>query len=50
LGPDHAKNFLIEVYINDEKMGEGQGSTKKIAEQDAAKQALRKLNVREEDY
>lgn len=50
LGPDHAKNFLIEVYINNEKMGEGLGSTKKIAEQDAAKQALKKLNIKEEDY
>ena len=47
-GPDHAKNFLIEVFISDKKMGEGQGSTKKIAEQEAAKQALKKLNIREE--
>jgi len=47
-GPDHAKNFLVEVYINNEKMGEGQGGTKKIAEQEAAKQAIRKLNIRDE--
>ena len=50
LGPDHAKKFLIEVSINDEKMGEGQGSTKKIAEQEAAKHALKKLNIKEEEY
>jgi ribonuclease III len=48
MGPDHAKNFLVEVYINDEKMGEGQGGTKKIAEQEAAKRAIRKLNIKEE--
>jgi ribonuclease-3 len=48
IGPDHAKNFLVEVYINNEKMGEGQGGTKKIAEQEAAKQALNKLNIKEE--
>lgn len=45
-GPDHAKNFLVEVYINNEKMGEGQGGTKKIAEQEAAKEAIRKLNIK----
>ncbi len=47
-GPDHAKNFIIEVYINKDKMGEGQGRTKKIAEQEAAKEAIKRLNVKEE--
>jgi ribonuclease-3 len=47
-GPDHAKNFLVEVYINNDKMGEGQGGTKKIAEQEAAKQAIKKLNIKDE--
>lgn len=46
-GPDHAKNFVIEVYINNEKMGVGQGSTKKVAEQEAAKQAIKALNIKE---
>lgn len=48
-GPDHAKNFVIEVYINNERMGIGQGSTKKIAEQEAAKQAIKALNIKEFD-
>lgn len=46
-GPDHAKSFLVEVYISNKKMGEGKGGTKKIAEQEAAKQAIRKLNIKD---
>jgi len=47
IGPDHAKNFLVEVHVNGQKMGQGQGKTKKIAEQEAAKQAIKKLNIKE---
>lgn len=47
MGPDHEKNFLVEVYVNGQKMGEGQGKTKKVAEQEAAKQAIKKLNIKE---
>jgi ribonuclease III len=39
-GPDHSKNFKIGVYLNKEMVGEGQGSSKQEAEQDAAKNAL----------
>lgn len=42
-GPDHNKTFLINVYLNDVLMGEGEGTSKKKAEQDAAKHALAKL-------
>ena len=41
-GPAHDKKFTIEVYINDICYGVGEGSSKKEAEQEAAKQALEK--------
>ncbi len=44
-GPDHAKEFVIEVYVDDQKMGEGRGRSKKIAEQQAARQAVKKLKL-----
>jgi ribonuclease-3 len=43
-GPDHEKHFEVTVMIGDESMGEGNGRTKKEAEQMAAKMALQKLN------
>ncbi len=39
-GPDHAKIFFVDVFIDGKKMGEGKGSSKKDAEQDAARIAL----------
>lgn len=39
-GPDHNKHFIIQVVVNGEPYGRGQGSSKKEAEQIAAKQAL----------
>lgn len=39
-GPDHAKTFIIAVYINSQKMGRGKGKSKQNAEQEAAKIAL----------
>lgn len=43
-GPDHDKSFLVNVYLNGVLMGEGEGSSKKKAEQSAAKDALFKLS------
>ena len=43
-GPDHNKTFIVAVKINDNSLGSGQGSSKKEAEQEAAKFALHKLN------
>jgi ribonuclease III len=40
-GPDHAKSFRIGVYLNKELAGEGEGSSKQEAEQDAATNALK---------
>jgi len=35
-GPDHAKHFFAVVYFGDERYGEGEGGSKKQAEQGAA--------------
>lgn len=42
-GPDHDKTFGAKVSLNGEIIGEGQGRTKKEAEQAAACEALKKL-------
>jgi ribonuclease-3 len=42
-GPDHQKVFQVEVWINGERMARGEGSTKKEAEQRAARSALEQL-------
>jgi ribonuclease-3 len=42
-GPDHRKTFHAIVYIGDEKMGKGSGSSKKEAEQSAAREALDRM-------
>lgn len=39
-GPDHAKTFTVEVRLNSNVIGRGQGRSKKLAEQMAAKEAL----------
>lgn len=43
-GPDHQKTFQIEVWINGECLAKGEGSTKKEAEQRAARSALERLD------
>jgi ribonuclease-3 len=45
-GPDHDKTFWIEVQINNEKYGPGEGKNKKVAEQNAAGIAYRELTRR----
>ena len=42
-GPDHAKIFSVEVDLNGAPIGQGQGRSKKEAEQNAAKAAIEKL-------
>jgi len=39
-GPDHLKNFVVEVRLNNEVIGKGEGRSKKEAEQAAARAAL----------
>ena len=50
-GPDHRKRFLVEVRLKSgagepgEPLARGKGTTKKLAEQDAAQRALAKLTA-----
>lgn len=41
-GPDHEKIFTLGVFVGDKKMGEGEGPSKQIAQQEAAREAIRK--------
>ena len=43
-GPDHDKKFDVEVKLNGTVIGTGSGSSKKRAEQDAARAALENLS------
>jgi ribonuclease-3 len=45
-GPDHAKWFTVEVYLGTEAAGQGKGSSKQLAAQAAAADALKKLEIR----
>lgn len=40
-GPDHDRHFIVEVCLNTNIIGHGEGRSKKQAEQQAAKEALR---------
>ena len=42
-GPDHNKRFTVAVSVNGTVVGQGEGSSKKRAEQDAARAAMEKL-------
>ena len=44
-GPEHNKLFTVEVSINTRALGIGKGRTKKQAEQEAASNALKNLDV-----
>lgn len=44
-GPDHDKVFMAAVSHCDKVLGEGQGKSKKEAEQSAAYDALKKMNI-----
>ncbi|MBQ7782928.1 MAG: ribonuclease III [Oscillospiraceae bacterium] len=40
-GPDHDRHFIVEVCLNNNVIGHGEGHSKKQAEQQAAREALR---------
>lgn len=44
-GPDHAKEFTAEVYVNNKMYGVGRGRRKQDAEKLAAEAALRKVGL-----
>lgn len=43
-GPDHAKKFTVGVFLDSKQIGEGSGSSKQTAEEEAAEKALIFLN------
>ncbi|NNE11256.1 MAG: ribonuclease III [Ilumatobacter sp.] len=43
-GPDHDKRFFARVLVSKEQLGEGEGSSKKEAEQAAARVAVERLD------
>ncbi len=47
-GPDHQKRFTVEVRMNEVLLGSASGSSKKEAEQEAAREAL--VRVLEENF
>ena len=44
-GPQHEKKFFAEAYINNNKVGAGQGNSKRRAEMQAAKEALKLFGI-----
>ncbi len=40
-GPDHDKHFLVGVFLNDEKIAEGEGISKQAAQRKAAEEGLK---------
>lgn len=44
-GPDHNKEFVMEVHLNSNVIGVGKGRSKKSAEQAAAKEALELMGL-----
>lgn len=44
-GPDHSKTFTVELELAGETYGAGEGRSKKDAEQNAAREALKKLQA-----
>lgn len=42
-GPDHDRNFVVEVVLGDKVLGTGSGKSKKAAEMEAARSACNKL-------
>jgi ribonuclease III len=46
-GPPHERRFTCAAIIDGEELGRGEGRTKKAAEQEAAREALSKLDAEE---
>ncbi len=44
-GPDHNKEFIVEIHMNSNVIGRGVGGSKKKAEQQAAKSALELMGL-----
>lgn len=48
-GPDHAKTFTVEVWLGERIAATGSGSSKQLAEQNAARAALHDIAARNRD-
>ena len=48
-GPDHDKTFFCEVKVNSNVLGKGDGKSKKEAEKQAAREALRLFGISDEE-
>lgn len=46
VGPDHEKIFTVGAFVGDKKMGEGEGPSKQIAQQEAARAAIKSYKNR----
>ena len=44
-GPDHEKSFRIEVWVDGEVLGVGEGPSRRVAETDAAAQAIERIRA-----
>lgn len=49
VGPDHDKVFTLGVFVAGKQMGKGTGHSKQVAQQSAAKAALKKYHSRADD-
>ena len=45
VGPDHAKEFEVQVLVNGEISGFGRGNSKQSAAKNAAREALKRLQI-----
>ena len=44
-GPDHDKRFVVVAMIKDTKIAQGRGSSKQLAEKNAAQNSIKKLGI-----
>ncbi len=49
IGPDHEKSFRIEVWVDGELLGTGEGPSRRTAETAAAEQAMAQLRTTDRD-
>lgn len=42
-GPEHRKTFVVELWVGERRLANGQGASKKAAEQEAARRALEQI-------
>ncbi|MGA8263472.1 MAG: putative dsRNA-binding protein, partial [Ignavibacteriaceae bacterium] len=49
-GPHHDKVFTIKVTIGEEEYGEGKGRSKKVAEQNAAEEAIQRIETSDNSH